>query len=230
MGKIIRFPRRKRHARASSDSASRRAAKRAKASNVISKSFLQASATIPGQCGLGMPLDRQPLTVESDWESACATARVPPQESMMESQVKSMPAYSSRIANLSRFATCETTFPTDCGAIGGMNSPEDVRRRLIALRVALGYGGRKQSAFAEEIGLAKNVYNPFESDGRNFRPLTLEAACRIRKRFGVPLDWIFFGDMSLAASPVLAQLGPNPTIPNEDESEIVAFKGAKALK
>jgi transcriptional regulator with XRE-family HTH domain len=173
-----------------------------------------------------MPLERQPLTVDRDCASALATAPVPPHESMIESQVKSISAYSSRFANLSMFATCETTFPTGYGAMGTMNSPENVRRRLIALRVALGYGGRKQTAFAKEIGLAKNLYNPFETEGNNFRPLTLDAACRIRARFGIPLDWIFFGDMSLGASPILIQLGPNPELPEADSSEVVQL-GAK---
>lgn len=109
-----------------------------------------------------------------------------------------------------------------------MDSPENVRRRLIALRIALGYGGRKQAAYAKELDLAKNIYNPFESEGNNFRPLTLDAACRIRSRFGIPLDWIFFGDMSLGASPVLIKLGPNPELPEADSSEIVEFGTAKA--
>lgn len=61
--------------------------------------------------------------------------------------------------------------------------------RLIATREALGF--TSQSDFCREIRVAKNVYNPFETAKR---PITLATARKIKRRFGVPLDWTLDGD------------------------------------
>lgn len=97
-----------------------------------------------------------------------------------------------------------------------MDSPENVRRRLIALRTELGYGPRQQAAFAAAIGMTKTLYNPFEKPD-NKRTITLDAACRIRRRFGVPLDWLYLGEMTASMPPVVMTLGPTPKI-DEDEA------------
>lgn len=64
-----------------------------------------------------------------------------------------------------------------------------IGKRLKALRLALGV--KTQKAFAKEIGVEKNTYNPWETGKR---PLTFEGACLIRKRYRIPLDYLFFGD------------------------------------
>ncbi len=61
--------------------------------------------------------------------------------------------------------------------------------RLKELRLALGY--KTQSVFADDLGLDKSTYNPWEKGNR---PLTFEGACLIRKKFKIPLDYLFFGD------------------------------------
>lgn len=60
--------------------------------------------------------------------------------------------------------------------------------RLVRTREALGLA---QQEFCREIGVAKNVYNPFETGKRR---ITVDVARRIKLRFGVSLDWIYDGD------------------------------------
>jgi transcriptional regulator with XRE-family HTH domain len=212
MGDIVRF--RGRHARTSSRSASLRAARLAKASNVISDiPDDDAKRTMPGQWGLGMPRDRHPLTVESDCASAPATSPVPPQPSMIESQVRSIAAYSSQNANVSRFANCETTFLAEYAAISFMDGDDqDVARRLVAVRKKLGF--ESQTAFADKLDLTKSNYNPFETGER---PLTIQVAKRIRQRFGVSVDYLLFGDIGQPKEGMALELGPRP---KDDESPV----------
>lgn len=61
--------------------------------------------------------------------------------------------------------------------------------RLKALRLAVGC--KTQVAFAKSIGVEKNTYNPWE---KGERLLTFEGAILIRKRYRVPLDYLFFGE------------------------------------
>ena len=68
-------------------------------------------------------------------------------------------------------------------------SVKDVAQRLFETRQALGFAG--QVDFCREIGVEKNVYNPFEK-GR--RRITIDVALKIRRRFGIPLDWTYCGD------------------------------------
>lgn len=65
---------------------------------------------------------------------------------------------------------------------------------LIAPRlkmVRLAYGFKSQASFAKELGIEKNTYNPFE---KGKRPLSFEVACLIRRRFKIPVEWLFFGE------------------------------------
>jgi transcriptional regulator with XRE-family HTH domain len=71
-----------------------------------------------------------------------------------------------------------------------IDPPEVIGPRLRELRLALEI--KKQIDFARAIGVEKNTYNPWE---KGQRPLTFEGACLIRKRFGIPLDYLFFGAM-----------------------------------
>lgn len=97
-----------------------------------------------------------------------------------------------------------------------MQDPNDViAARLKALRKELGEregipGGYSQTEFAAKLNIAKNTYNGFETCAR---PLTFETACLIRRRFGIPIDWLFFGEMPKIESEVLFKLGPEPKAP-----------------
>jgi len=88
------------------------------------------------------------------------------------------------------FARRETTFPVGYDDIGAMIDPPEITGpRLEALRLALGF--ETQTAFAQKLGLGKNTYNAYETGARS---LSFTAACKIRRRFNVPLDFLFYGD------------------------------------
>ena len=76
------------------------------------------------------------------------------------------------------------TDPEDTG-----NFAEDVARRLRQTRVAKGY--EDQDEFAADADLEQSRYNRFEN-GR--RPISLQAAMMLVKRYGLSLDWIYYGD------------------------------------
>lgn len=73
----------------------------------------------------------------------------------------------------------------------GGNSREDVAARLALLREWAGFDS--QVAFARQIDLGGPEWNHFET-GR--RPLALNAAHKLRRRYRVTLDWLYYGDRS----------------------------------
>lgn len=95
-----------------------------------------------------------------------------------------------------------------------MDPKEQIARRLVALRVELGRRlegrpeGYSQSEFCDLIRVSKTVYNPFEQP-ENKRIITLDVAGRIRERFGVPTDWIYYGNVP-QMSDILLKIGSNP--------------------
>jgi transcriptional regulator with XRE-family HTH domain len=70
-----------------------------------------------------------------------------------------------------------------------MDTDVEVSDRLAALREKLGLD---QAAFAKSLGIEKNTYNAYE---RGKRPLTIETAKKIRRRYGISVDWLLFGDI-----------------------------------
>ncbi len=199
MGNVVRFPVR-RHARASSGLP----AISAKASNVISGTPFSAAMRDKGsQCPEGMPLVRQTLTVGTARDSACATALVPPRASMTESGVIMDATLVCTMQACQEFATRKTTFAGEYGPIASMmDKPEVIAKRLKALRKELGY--KTQVEFAAKLGIDKSTYNLYETATR---PLTFETACLIRREFGIPVDWLFFGDMQPSALQTIARIG-----------------------
>ena len=182
MGKVIPFH----DARTSAPSDS------ARASKVMSgRPFSAAKWTNAAQRDAGIPLARQVLTVLGGTPRASETAPVPPKASIAESGVSDMDGNIVRSLRTSQeFAKRETTENIDCGPIGSMiDPPEIIAARLKALRLALDF--RTQKAFADKLGIEKNTYNPFE---KGTRELTFETACLIRKRFKIPVDYLFWGD------------------------------------
>jgi transcriptional regulator with XRE-family HTH domain len=67
------------------------------------------------------------------------------------------------------------------------DKPEAVAARLQAVREILGLSKRD---FAERAGLSEQVYGPFENAKR---PLTLQAAKKIRQAYSLPYEFLFFG-------------------------------------
>lgn len=70
-----------------------------------------------------------------------------------------------------------------------MDTDMEVSNRLAALREKL---QMDQVAFAKSLGIEKNTYNAYE---RGKRPLTMETAKRIRKKYGISTDWLLYGDI-----------------------------------
>lgn len=83
-----------------------------------------------------------------------------------------------------------------------MDPPHIVAARLKALRIELGFAS--QTAFAARLGIDKSTYNPYE---KGVRPLTFETACKIRREFGISIDWLFFGDLHQSAVQTMAKIG-----------------------
>lgn len=207
MATIIPFPRH--HARASS---SLRAAKAAKTSRVISgQPRSAAKATSEAQCAAGMPLDFQPLTVESDCPSCSASSprapgAGPASFAMSESQLSMDRTIVRALRTCQGFANRETTLRSLRAPMGSMNTDHDIARRLVAVRE---HFKRKQIDFAADLNIAKNTLNGYESGER---PLSLETAKRIRDRFGVSTDWLLYGDVGQPSHDLVIQLGPKPLI------------------
>jgi len=82
---------------------------------------------------------------------------------------------------------------------------KQIAQRLIETREALGFHGHgAQVAFCKEIGVKKNVYNPFEKGERR---ISVDVALKIKKRFNVPTDWIYAGDPSSLPANIYRKLG-----------------------
>lgn len=67
------------------------------------------------------------------------------------------------------------------------DKPEAVGARLKRAREVLGMSKRD---FSEGAGLTEQTYGPFENAKR---PLTIEAAKKIRKAYGLTLEFMYFG-------------------------------------
>jgi transcriptional regulator with XRE-family HTH domain len=79
-------------------------------------------------------------------------------------------------------------------------TPKTIGRRLLRTRQALKLS---QAEFCRQIGVERNLYNPFEK-GR--RRITIDVAMKIRDRYGVTLDWIYAGDPHALPSGLYHQL------------------------
>jgi DNA-binding XRE family transcriptional regulator len=199
MGKILRF--RPHHARASSG------CEAAKASKVISpQPTSSAGRTKSAQRRGGIPRARQVLTVDNGTPNFSATTLVPPSASIAKSEV-SIPRTIVRSPRTSQaprqFADCEATSDCVYDGIGPMaETLKDISRRLELTRIALGF--ESQISFCKEIRVQKNVYNPFETGKRR---ITIDIAIKIRRRFGIPLDWIYCGDPASLPAHIYRKLG-----------------------
>ena len=67
------------------------------------------------------------------------------------------------------------------------DSIEAVAARLERVRTILGLSKKE---FAERAGLTEQGYGPFENARRE---LSLGAAKKLRKRYGLPLEFMYFG-------------------------------------
>jgi DNA-binding XRE family transcriptional regulator len=169
----------------------------ARASNVIwLHPLLSANRTISGQRHAGInPRARQVLTVDRGTPSPAETAPVPPRSSIAVSTVIAMGRNIVRtVRTCQAFARCETTAEPFRDEIVVMDQPlhdsnEIIAGRLRAVRLALEF--KSQVAFAAALGIEKNTYNAYETGAR---VVTWETVLLIRKKFRIPVEWIFFGE------------------------------------
>lgn len=91
-----------------------------------------------------------------------------------------------------------------------MDTDLEVSNRLAALREKLGLD---QVAFAKSLGIEKNTYNAYE---RGKRPLTIETAKKIRRRYGISVDWLLFGDIGQPNHQFLLDIEPVQEAPKKE--------------
>lgn len=77
---------------------------------------------------------------------------------------------------------------------------EAVAARLKAAREALGMNKRE---FAEKAEMGEQTYGPFENAKR---PLSLEAAKKLRKAHGLTLEFMYFGKIDDLPHRIVAKL------------------------
>ena len=185
MGEIVHFPR---HARTSLVC---RTASVSRVKPSTPRSPAKAISLHHQSIGIE-PRARQELTTEGLTPSLSATEFVPPSVSRVSSMDLNIDPYIVRALRTRQvFAKSEKLFVPGCAAMLGMaTAVKNIAKRLVTTRRALGL---KQSDFCQQIGVEKNVYNPFEK-GR--RRITVDVAIKIYERFGVSLDWIYCGDTS----------------------------------
>jgi len=84
------------------------------------------------------------------------------------------------------------------------DSDEAVGKRIIALRESVPL---QQQQLAKQLNMAKSTLAGYESGKR---PLTALVLRKIRKRFGVTVDWLMFGDMQVTGQNLMLEIGPDP--------------------
>jgi transcriptional regulator with XRE-family HTH domain len=87
------------------------------------------------------------------------------------------------------------------------DSDQAVGKRIIALRER---ANLQQQQLAQQLHITKSTLNGYE---KGTRPLTTESAKRLRRRFGVTVDWLFFGDMQVTGRDLMLEIGPEPDAP-----------------
>lgn len=90
-----------------------------------------------------------------------------------------------------------------------MDTDMEVANRLVALREKLELD---QTSFAKSLGIEKNTYNAYE---RGKRPLTIETAKKIRRRYGISVDWLLFGDIGQSNQMFLLSIEPQAEAPQK---------------
>lgn len=61
--------------------------------------------------------------------------------------------------------------------------------------------------FAKAIGLDKSTFSAIKKCDRN---LSFETGCYIKEKWGISLDWLFYGDLQQSAVQVMANIGRKP--------------------
>lgn len=167
------------------------ALKFASVSEVIPSTFrFVANATKPGQRLEGIrPRERQLLTTGKSSPSPSATADVPPSAVMSESTVMT-PSYFTKceLVNIHKDRRDTDGFPWP---ISIMATPyEAIGKRLESLLRAKEIDAVD---LCKATGIKPNAWSQFKSGERR---ITVDAATKLVKTYGVTLDWIYLDDPS----------------------------------
>lgn len=84
---------------------------------------------------------------------------------------------------------------------------ETIVWRLERLKEAYLPQDARDSDFAKAIGLDKSTYSWIKKCERN---LSFETGCYIKEKWGISLDWLFYGDLQQSAIQVMANIGRRP--------------------
>lgn len=103
-----------------------------------------------------------------------------------------------------------------------MDTDLEISNRLAALREKLGLD---QVDFAEALGIEKNTYNAYE---RGKRPLSIETAKKIRRRYGISVDWLLFGDIGQPNHEFLLSIQSVPDAPKRPKRPVLKKKRSAA--
>lgn len=80
------------------------------------------------------------------------------------------------------------------------DSREEVAARLARVREVIGLD---KQTFAERAGMSPQAYGAFENGARD---LSLEAAKKLRKTYGLSLEFLYFGNIDALPHKIAAQL------------------------
>ena len=154
-----------------------------------------ANSSTNNQLAAGIePRARHVETTDLFTPRSSAIPQVPPSASTMSSTVGN--AGRTLVSATRTFEETEQLFTGRQSSVPSRNAngvdmpmtPKNIGRRLVKTREALRLS---QAEFCRQIGVERNLYNPFEK-GR--RRITIDVAMKIRDRYGVTLDWIYAGD------------------------------------
>lgn len=93
------------------------------------------------------------------------------------------------------------------GHPGDMPSKQEIVATAARLKAAREAINPNQSEFAVRAGMTQNRYNQYETGER---PLTLDAALKLRDTYGLTLDYLFRGDATLVPHALMERLRPPP--------------------
>lgn len=88
----------------------------------------------------------------------------------------------------------------------GMPSKQEIAETAERLRLARMAINPNQSEFARRAGMSQHRYNQYETGAR---PLTLDAALKLRDTYGLTLDYLFRGDTALVPHGLMERLRNN---------------------
>lgn len=85
-----------------------------------------------------------------------------------------------------------------------LSTTKDVSERLRQLRAALGLN---QAQLCRRSGIETNAWNNYEKSRNR---ISVDHAIKLKRTFGVTLDWIYHGDLSGVRSDIAEKISSTP--------------------